>query len=386
MLQTPRTWPQLTFFLGLLASFATGADNLLDQSAIIQAAKQGDLGQYQELKAQGANLHAVDGRGRTLLHLATLSGNRDLVEEMLNDAVTATTGGKKIAGLAVKPPDPLYLAAEKKDWQMATLLLERGANPNVSMPRDIRSVGLYLLDNPGLVPSALLDTLSIDPDFEQAGRATTLGYALEIGDPEMVKRYLSRGASMARVANGSIFRACAIDLPYEHYRLMVDHVLAAVGNERRFLDGCLLGAVTGDHGDRVTDLLQRGAPVKTALLRNNGWNSKPLETAIQYKRFGVATQLIKAGARSDFDFLSHWKIMDQLTEAMEKDPHDGEVQKVALLLLSQQTMVSADSLNHPYAKRSIERLVGSRNETIRRAAMNMVLLDRTSMQRLSPPQ
>ncbi|MCB0257892.1 MAG: hypothetical protein KDI55_29555, partial [Anaerolineae bacterium] len=170
------------------------------------------------------------------------------------------------------------------------------------------------------------------------------------------------------------------------YRLMVDHVLAAVGNERRFLDGCLLGAVTGDHGDRVTDLLQRGAPVKTALLRNNGWNSMPLETAIQYKRFGVATQLINAGARSDFDFLSHWKIMDQLTAAMEKDPQDGEAQKVALLLLRQPTIISADSLNHPSAKRSIERLVGSRNETIRRAAMNMVLLDRTSMQRLSLPQ
>jgi ankyrin repeat protein len=386
MFQTRRTWPQWIFLLALVTSFATAAANPPDQLAIIQAAKQGDLAQYQKLRAQGANLDAVDGRGRTLLHLATLSGNRELVSEILDDGASMTAGGRSVAGLFVPAQPPLAMAAEKKDWPMATLLLERGANPNVSMPRDIRSVGLYLLDNPGLVPADLLDRLSIDPDFEQPGGATTLGYALEIGDPDMVERYLSRGARIERVDNGSIFRACAIDLPFERYQLMVDHVLAAIGNDRRYLDGCLLGAVTGNHDDRVTDLLQRGAPVKTALLRNNGWTTKPLETAVEYKRFGVAAQLINAGARSDFEYLSHWRIMDQLTDAMEKDSQDSQIQEVALLLLRQPTIISAASLTRPCAKRSIERLERSPNQAIRRAANNMVLLDRSSMQRISLPK
>lgn len=381
-----RTWPKWMVLLGLLASFATAEVDPLAPSAIINAAKQGDLARYQKLRRQGANLDAVDGRGRTVLHLATLSGNQDLVDEILNDGVSMDAGGRTVAGLAIKPPDPLYLAAEKKDWSMATLLLERGANPNISMPRDIRSVGLYLLDNPGLVPANLVDTLSIDPDFEQSGSATPLGYALEVGDPDMVERYLSRGASMDRVDNGPISRACAIDLPFERFQLMVDHVLAAVGNDRRFLDGCLLGAVTGDHGDRVADLLQRGAPVKTALLRDNSWNTMPLENAIEYKRFGVAVQLINAGARSDFDYLSHWNIMDQLAAAMEANPDDQQAQHVAQLLLKQRTVVYRDSVNNPTAKRAIERLLRSKKPMIRRAAQKMTLLDRSSMQRIYLPQ
>ncbi|MCP5299483.1 MAG: hypothetical protein H6954_07225 [Chromatiaceae bacterium] len=50
-------------------------------------------------------------------------------------------------------------------------------------------------------------------------------------------------------------------------------------------------------------------------------------------------------------------------------------QTVALLLLTRQTIKSADSLANPYAKRSIERLDRSPNQTIRRTAINMVLLD-----------
>ncbi|MCB0253947.1 MAG: ankyrin repeat domain-containing protein [Anaerolineae bacterium] len=386
MFQTRQSWPQWLVLIGLLTSFVTAAGNQPDQSAILLAAEHGDLTQYRRLKAQGADLNAVDGRGYTLLHLATQSGNGDLVGEILGDGASMTAGGRVVAGLTIKPPSPLVMAAENKDRAIMTLLLERGANPNVGFPKQRGSVGMYLLDNPGLVSADLLAKLSIDPDFKPSGQATMLGYALEIGDPEMVERYLSRGASMGRVSNGSIFRACAIDMPFERYQRIVGHVLAAIGNDRRFLDGCLLGAVTGNHGDRVTDLLQRGAPVKNALLRNNGWNTMPLETAIEYKRFGIAIQLINAGARSDFKYLSHWKIMDQLTDAMEKDSHDIQSQEVALLLLRQPTIVSADSLTHPYAERSIERLGRSPNQAIRSAAQNMVLLDRSSMQRISLPR
>ncbi|MCB1725702.1 MAG: hypothetical protein KDJ39_18615, partial [Gammaproteobacteria bacterium] len=47
---------------------------------------------------------------------------------------------------------------------------------------------------------------------------------------------------------------------------------------------------------------------------------------------------------------------------------------------------SADSLANPYAKRSIERLDRSPNQTIRRTEINMVVLDRSSVQWTSLPQ
>ena len=59
MFQTQSTWPRWLVLIGLFTSFVTAAANATDQSGILQAAELGDLSQYRQLKAQGADLRAL---------------------------------------------------------------------------------------------------------------------------------------------------------------------------------------------------------------------------------------------------------------------------------------------------------------------------------------
>lgn len=93
-----------------------------NNTALMFAARVGDLASAKLLIAAGARVNDSNARGTSAIVLAAHSGYGDLVEFLLNSSADADAAG---AGFSA-----LHLAIMRRNDAMARLLLEHGANPN----------------------------------------------------------------------------------------------------------------------------------------------------------------------------------------------------------------------------------------------------------------
>lgn len=107
-------------YLGYNREIPHGGD-----TALLFAARVGDLDSAKLLVAAGANVNDADAWGVSATVLAAHSGFSDLVEFLLDQGADANSAG---AGFSA-----LHIAIMRRDEKMAAALLEKGADPNAQL-------------------------------------------------------------------------------------------------------------------------------------------------------------------------------------------------------------------------------------------------------------
>ena len=122
-------------------------ESLRGQTALMWAAGEGHSEAIKALLERGADLRARSKAGWTALLFAVRDGHIEAVETLLhagadvNDALPASTGGarRRPEGAPGGADDPrglsaLHLAVASRHYELAAILLDKGADPNASGP------------------------------------------------------------------------------------------------------------------------------------------------------------------------------------------------------------------------------------------------------------
>ena len=122
-------------------------ESLRGQTALMWAAGEGHSEVIKALLERGADLRARSNAGWTALLFAVRDGHIDAAETLLhagadvNDALPANTGGsrRRPEGAPGGADDPrglsaLHLAVASRHYELAAILLDKGADPNASGP------------------------------------------------------------------------------------------------------------------------------------------------------------------------------------------------------------------------------------------------------------
>jgi len=95
------------------------------ETALLFAARSGDLDSARLLLAAGANVHDADAWGVTAMVLAAHAGHRELVEFLLEKGADPNASAPGFAAL--------HIAIMRRDERMAAALLARGADPDAPL-------------------------------------------------------------------------------------------------------------------------------------------------------------------------------------------------------------------------------------------------------------
>ncbi|XP_028906678.1 kinase D-interacting substrate of 220 kDa isoform X2 [Ornithorhynchus anatinus] len=273
--------------------------NECGQTPLMLAAEQGNLEIVQELLKKGANCNLEDSDNWTALISASKEGHVDIVAELLNSNVNLEH--RDMGGWTA-----LMWASYKGCSEVAELLLEKGANPNItglqySVYPIIWAAGrghadiVYLLlqygakvncsDKYGTTPlvwaarKGHLDCvkhllhMGADVDQEGANSMTALIVAVRGGYTQSVKEILKRNPNV-NLTDKDGNTALMIASKEGHIEIVQDLLDAGtyVNIPDRSGDTVLIGAVRGGHVEIVRALLQkyadidiRGQDNKTAL-------------------------------------------------------------------------------------------------------------------------
>jgi len=91
-----------------------------------RAASDGDLAEIEHLISSGYDVNLFDGIGRTPLHYAAVSGQRDAVRLLLRYNALVDANDE-----ATISDTPLAVAVESENLDVVLLLLESGADPDI---------------------------------------------------------------------------------------------------------------------------------------------------------------------------------------------------------------------------------------------------------------
>jgi ankyrin repeat protein len=95
------------------------------ETALLFAARAGDLDSAKLLLAAGANVHDADAWGVSAMVLAAHAGHRELVEFLLEKSADPNASAPGFTAL--------HIAIMRRDERMAAALLARGADPNAPL-------------------------------------------------------------------------------------------------------------------------------------------------------------------------------------------------------------------------------------------------------------
>ena len=241
---------QIFFTLFLITIFCptTAQASVVRTPKLIQAVQSNSMNFFGQLLRGGADINAIDARGRTAAHHAVVQNNLDALQLLLEEGAEVNLTDNQGKAL-------LDLWQTHKDADMLILLQKAGAQP------------AYTERQPATDASIETDNTSIETDntsieTETAGKAQDLWQAAASNDVVAAKRLLAEGAdAQAKNAAGKLPFHVAINAKH--------HSLAAIllkaeqginGDDERGWTPLML-AILADDWDLVRELLNDGANV-----------------------------------------------------------------------------------------------------------------------------
>jgi ankyrin repeat protein len=174
----------------LLAAGANASAARWDGStALMIAANSGRPEAVKLLIEHGANVNAVEKKkGQTALMWAAAEAHSDVVQLLVDNGADVKTVSK--GGFT-----PLVFASIKNDWKSVKTLLAAGADPNTKIPDETPVVILAAANRSSRSAELLIDA-GADPKSADRRGNTMLHTAAQIGDGELVKKLLAKGADV----------------------------------------------------------------------------------------------------------------------------------------------------------------------------------------------
>jgi len=159
------------------------------ETPLMIAAASGNPRVLHLLLAHGAKLDAVETRkGQNALMWAAAQANSEAVDVLLKAGAASNSVSK--AGFV-----PLIFAAENGDVKSATSLIAAGADVNYEVPRTANVLLIALMAKQPRVASLLVEKGALVAGKDRAGN-TPLHIAAQLGDLDMVKLLISKGADV----------------------------------------------------------------------------------------------------------------------------------------------------------------------------------------------
>jgi ankyrin repeat protein len=241
------------------------------ETALLFAARVGDLASATLLIAGGANVDDRDAWGVSVTALAAHAGYGDLVEFLLERHANPNAAD---AGFA-----PLHAAIMRRDEKMVEALLAHGADPNAPVT--------------GWTPTRRSSKdLHFSPELVGA---TPFWLAARFGEPVVMRRLLERGANPLFVLHGDRVVEGPRGTGFRHRQDVTTTLMAAVGmgGGEAWVD-----VDRAEHQalvlDAVTLAVERGVDVNAA--NTDGRTALDAAKALKYE--SVIRFLTEKGARS----------------------------------------------------------------------------------------
>lgn len=167
---------------------------------LMEAVGEGHLEMVKLILARGAGVNSLDSRNASPLHISVARENMEMIRLVLESGadleqssgwIDSKTGGDDLGA-------PLHAAIQAGNLAAVRLLLERGANINAVTPAKSHSALNRALGKRDFTLVRLLLEKGADPNVPRDGPVNPLTQAAYVGDAEIVKLMIAKGAGMER--------------------------------------------------------------------------------------------------------------------------------------------------------------------------------------------
>lgn len=256
---------------------------------IHQAAMKGDLAGVKKILAKKPDsLNSKDKDGKTPLHFAVQSGNKEVAEFLLAQ-------GADIDAKDGKGNTPLHNAPALKHAEIAKFLLSKGADVKIKDEDGMPAIAYALMGGLNELVVPILDSgQDVNEEFERGLRIIHM--ASLMGNKEIIEILLDRGADINVKTEENITPLyAAIFLGHTE----LTDLLLSRGAEKDYVESqtgrtYLHLAVIKGYGDMVELFGANGLDVNA---RDNGGKT-PLQYAAKYGHKKIADLLVKSGAQA----------------------------------------------------------------------------------------
>jgi ankyrin repeat protein len=155
---------------------------------LVTAVTERNLASAEQLLSQGANPNMKDREARSMLKLASINDDTEMVILLLNYGADPT--------LDLPDQESLYEPFVKRNNEIVRLLLEKGANPNIKDQYGRSLLRLACINNDTEMVILLLN-YGADPKLELSGQSS-LCDAINNRNIEIVRLLLEKGANPNR--------------------------------------------------------------------------------------------------------------------------------------------------------------------------------------------
>ncbi len=251
--------------------------------AILDATVANDITKVKKLVKRGNSVNVKNAIGQTPLIVAAEKGNLEIATFLIDN------GADINAQDGTLQEGPIHLALRGDNKRMLQLLLSKGADPNLAGDAQKTPI-LYAVERQNVDFTKLLLRFKADPSIADTDGIRPLWKSLMLNNAEIVSLLLENGAEIKNGENADIFDA-VYQCDLEIVDLLVQHG-AAVNQVSSQYGNPLCMAVKRKNVEILKYLLKMGADVTA----RNHQGKTPLQIAI------------------DEDSVQMFEILDKLTE------------------------------------------------------------------------